>query len=307
MQLNTKEHPQFSFVIPTYNRAKLVINAIESIIKSASKSPDIFIEIIVIDDGSVDNTKQLLQPYIKDSKLTFIENEKNLGANTSRNRGVAVAQGSYCVFLDSDDELTEDGLRLLAEHFVYHPDSTLLFMASILNTGKLSCRFKRGSGFYTLNEVANGLVNGDFLPIIKRELMEQCNFFDGISGFEGSIWIWLMLLGNSAYYSQKVGRKIQYLSDGLSNSKQLLKRIDTLAEGYRRSLSIFGENFKEKCPLLYDKFYIRYIIYNKIAGNKIISISPCYKKTIIIVFLIEQLPLSFVKHMWNTKNRLFGV
>ena len=85
-----------SVIIPTYNRAKTVRNAIDSVLQQTYKN----IEIIVIDDGSSDNTAQVLESYR--NKVQIIQQE-NAGPSVARNRGIEIANGDIFCFLDSDD------------------------------------------------------------------------------------------------------------------------------------------------------------------------------------------------------------
>lgn len=92
-----------SVIITSYNREDMIVNAISSVVNQKYKE----IEIIVVDDCSKDNTKGVVENYIDENKLTnivFLINEKNMGANYSRNRGVESSTGKYISFLDDDDE-----------------------------------------------------------------------------------------------------------------------------------------------------------------------------------------------------------
>lgn len=90
----------FSIIIPTYNRENSIARAIESCIDQTFKD----FEIIVVDDGSTDNSKDIIQRYIKKiDKLTYIH-QKNSGLPAAaRNTGIQKAKGEWIVFLDSDD------------------------------------------------------------------------------------------------------------------------------------------------------------------------------------------------------------
>lgn len=88
--------PLVSVVIPTFNRANIVTNAIESVLNQTYKNT----EIIIVDDGSTDNTRELLLTY-KD-KIRYV-NKTNGGASSARNLGIKQARGEYIAFLDSDD------------------------------------------------------------------------------------------------------------------------------------------------------------------------------------------------------------
>ena len=94
---DSPSHPSVSVVIPTYNRARYVKKAIESVLAQTFTD----YEIIVIDDGSTDNTKDLLQPFF--SKIIYIFQE-NKGVSAARNVGIIAAKGEWIAFLDSDDE-----------------------------------------------------------------------------------------------------------------------------------------------------------------------------------------------------------
>lgn len=91
--------PVLSVVIPTYNRAALVMRAI----RSALDQEQGHLEVIVIDDGSVDDTERIIAS-VDDPRLRYLR-QRQAGATAARNRGASVATGTNLVFLDSDDEL----------------------------------------------------------------------------------------------------------------------------------------------------------------------------------------------------------
>ena len=85
---------KISLIIPTYNRANLIENTLLSVFNQTIKVD----EIIVVDDGSTDNTKQILEQY--DIKYIFQENQ---GVSSARNTGIKRAKNEWICFLDSDD------------------------------------------------------------------------------------------------------------------------------------------------------------------------------------------------------------
>lgn len=95
-----------SVVIPAKNRGNTIDRAIRSVI---NQKIDCKIEIIIVDDGSEDNTTSKTQYYIERyNNIHLIRNEKSLGGAISRNKGAAIAKGKYIAFLDSDDEWSEN-------------------------------------------------------------------------------------------------------------------------------------------------------------------------------------------------------
>ena len=90
--------PAVSVIMPVYNGEKYIAQAVQSVY-----AQNIPLELIVIDDGSVDGTREALIPWENRPDFVYIKNERNLGAAGSRNRGVSVAKGRYVAFLDADD------------------------------------------------------------------------------------------------------------------------------------------------------------------------------------------------------------
>jgi len=91
-----KRSVNVSIIIPTYNRAEYIGKAIESVLAQTYKD----YEIIIVDDGSIDNTKQVLEPYM--NRIRYIC-QGNGGVSAARNTGIKAAKGKWIAFLDSDD------------------------------------------------------------------------------------------------------------------------------------------------------------------------------------------------------------
>ncbi|MDF1698294.1 MAG: glycosyltransferase [Saprospiraceae bacterium] len=104
--MNTSDQtlPLFSVIIPTYNRGYIIAEAIDSI--RAQKMTGI--EIIIIDDGSTDNTKEVLDSTFPEVIYIYQENK---GISNARNRGIEVSTGEYISFLDSDDVFLPDKMK----------------------------------------------------------------------------------------------------------------------------------------------------------------------------------------------------
>lgn len=101
--------PQISVIIPTYNRADLLHEAIQSVLDQQQ----VDLELIVIDDGSTDDTAAVVTHHLSDGRLRYVRQAKH-GRSRARNHGAHLARSRYVAFLDSDDRFLPGGL---AEHW----------------------------------------------------------------------------------------------------------------------------------------------------------------------------------------------
>lgn len=95
-----------SIIIPSYNAARYIEHTIMSALAQKVEK-----EIIIIDDCSTDNTKNVLQKFLLQEEIRFIFNERNIGVAESRNIGINLASGKYIAFLDADDVWLENKLE----------------------------------------------------------------------------------------------------------------------------------------------------------------------------------------------------
>jgi glycosyltransferase involved in cell wall biosynthesis len=103
-----------SIIIPTFNRSDLLSRSIKSILNQTYKNW----ELIIIDDGSTDNTKEVVESFIKLDSRIFYKYQNNSGGNASpKNLGLKICSGDYITFLDSDDEYLPEKIRLQLEIF----------------------------------------------------------------------------------------------------------------------------------------------------------------------------------------------
>lgn len=114
---------KFSVVIPLYNKGKYIKNTIESVLRQSCQD----FEIIVVDDGSVDDSLAVVRT-IKNDKLTILE-QPNQGVSVARNYGIEQAQGTYIAFLDADDQWRENYLETIDHLTVQYPESDLFVTA----------------------------------------------------------------------------------------------------------------------------------------------------------------------------------
>ncbi len=116
------DRPIVSVIIPTYNRAKFITGAVESVLEQSLRS----IEIIVVDDGSTDDTRKVIDRFLIDDRIKYVHTE-NGGAAHARNTGMKAASGKYIAFLDSDDAYLPYKLELQTSFLESNPDIGMVY------------------------------------------------------------------------------------------------------------------------------------------------------------------------------------
>jgi len=115
-----KEVPFVSVLITAYNRENFIAEAIESVLTSSYTN----FELVIVDDCSTDKTFEIIQYFaIKDQRIRYYQNEKNLGDYPNRNRAASYAKGYYITYLDSDDKLLIEGLKNCIEAMLQFPEA----------------------------------------------------------------------------------------------------------------------------------------------------------------------------------------
>lgn len=107
--------PFFSIVVPMYNCEKYIKECLVSICRQKYNN----YEVIVINDGSTDNSAIIVEQFSMNDKRIKLFCQKNAGVASARNRGISKSRGSYIIFLDGDDLLVEDGLEEVFRYLTY--------------------------------------------------------------------------------------------------------------------------------------------------------------------------------------------
>lgn len=147
-----------SIIVSCYNCAKFVKKTIKSVLRQSYDFNRI--ELILINDGSTDNTLSVIKKYESDNVV--IIDKKNEGVSATRNLGIKKARGRYLLFLDSDDYLSSDAVKNLIEFFDLHYDEVdlvtypiVMFYPSgrkVLHSRYKNSKFDKGTGIYDLDK-----------------------------------------------------------------------------------------------------------------------------------------------------------
>jgi glycosyltransferase involved in cell wall biosynthesis len=165
--------PKVSVVIPTYNRATPLVEAIQSVLKQTYTD----FELIVIDDGSTDDTRNAILPY--SHKVKYLYQERG-GVSKARNYGIKVSRGEYIAFLDSDDlwldKKLEVQVNFMKAHksFISYTDEIWIRGGKRVNPGK---RHRKYSG-WIFDKVLPLCIISPSSVMIRREVFDRIGLFD---------------------------------------------------------------------------------------------------------------------------------
>lgn len=189
-----KNIPFFSIITPTYNRAHLISDTIKSVLDQSF----IDFELIVVDDGSTDNTEEVVS-HFNDERIKYFKKE-NGERGAARNFGIKKAKGNYLTFLDSDDLFKKKCLQIVFKKLDKQPDlKTVAISYNIITpSGSVIKEFKHSENITLNKKILKGNILSCHGVFIRREILDEINFSEDrkLSGTED----WLLWLKLSARY-----------------------------------------------------------------------------------------------------------
>lgn len=172
---NPSHKPFFSVIIVTYNRQRFLSIAVESVLEQTFTD----FELLIIDDGSTDQTKSLIERY-SDKRLRYIRKE-HAGVSSARNLGLCEAKGKYIAFLDSDDRYRKDKLEITAAYIQNNPGYKIFHTEEIwYRSGQVLSQkryHQKPSGFVFKQALKLCCISISTVAI-ARDIFESVGYFD---------------------------------------------------------------------------------------------------------------------------------
>ena len=171
-----------SVVVPVYNVEAYISETIESIITQSCQN----IEIILINDGSTDNSGIICESYAKIDSRIIVIHQRNAGVSAARNRGIDLAKGEYICFVDGDDTIDSDMIELLYT-FGYNHDIDLILPIGNKYTQKIE-RNENSFRILEANQVLSDYLQFknllDSHGLLKTEIVKKIKYSDSIFFWE---------------------------------------------------------------------------------------------------------------------------
>lgn len=186
--------PLVSIITPAYNAQAFIGDTIASVINQSYPHW----EMVIIDDGSTDSTRDVIQTFLGDTRIKYVY-QNNQERAVARNNGIRLAAGKYIAFLDADDVWLPDKLKIQVEYLETHPEIGLCCSHYLLTdtmgiiVGMPATNFNPGNNqFYSLLEI-------NFVPtstvVVPRNVFDQVGLFDEtLPTFGSEDWdMWLRI------------------------------------------------------------------------------------------------------------------
>ncbi len=173
--IEVSEPPLISIVMPAYNAARYISESLQSIQEQTYSN----YEILVVDDGSSDNTVEVLDPWMDTIRYIYQENQ---GPSAARNEGIRQAQGDYIAFLDSDDLYYSTHLAGQIEHLIRYPQLAFVVSGweSIDSRGRALAKVEPWAGLPQL-DTRTLLI---YKPVLPSAMMFRHEWLNRVGGFD---------------------------------------------------------------------------------------------------------------------------
>ncbi|MHA1380619.1 MAG: glycosyltransferase family 2 protein [Candidatus Helarchaeota archaeon] len=249
----TRDTPKVSVIIPTYNRAHLLPRAIKSVLNQTFKD----FELIIIDDGSIDETEEVVKKFQKeDERIKYIKHNTNMGGGAARNTGIKVSRGEYIAFQDSDDEWLPEKLEKQIKVFKnIAPEISVIYTGFWKVKGNKKTYIPSKRITKKEGDIHKELLKGNFVTtqvaIVKRECFKKSGMFDETLPRLQDWDLWIRI---SKYYCFKYINEplvfTYYTSDSISADNT------ALIESIKLILGKYYKEFEKHKTILANYQYI---------------------------------------------------
>lgn len=190
--------PKISIIIPVYNVKDFLRRCLDSVKKQMTED----VEVVIVDDGSIDGSTEILKEYYDNERWNFFRTDKNRGLSFARNEGIAHSCGEYLYFLDSDDELCKDAVKNMIDAMKLNKDVIQFnHMRHYAPINKTVVKYKNRAGKYSLYKrpLLWGFATN---KLFRRAFINEkgISFKEGLRFGEDEPFVLKCLLNDASFY-----------------------------------------------------------------------------------------------------------
>ncbi len=267
-----------SVIVPVYNIEEYIKPCVDSILSSCFEN----LEIILVDDGSNDDSPQICDEISKNNSLVKVIHKENGGLSSARNAGLDVARGQYVLFLDGDDRLCENAIDKLYELAKAngYPDIIQFKYAEVDKNGNPLYNYTYNNGLESVTEEREkyerlyslgGIGASACTKLIKKDLFDNLQFKEGIIHEDEYIVTDLLSRSDSILYVDSAFYLYYFRDNSIITSNFSDKKLDVFYVSERRIKILLEKGYYDLVNKEYQKLYVLIpFLYPKAmaAGNK---------------------------------------
>ena len=255
----------FSVIVPIYNNEKYLPRCIDSILSQTFYD----FELILVDDGSTDNSGLICDEYAEKDKRIHVYHKSNGGVSSARNLGLDNAVGKYVVFIDSDDYLDSNYL----ESFVYCESVDIIIVGYVIEdeNGEIVAEKRYNYDTFTNNQFADAFVSGLFNYVWGKAFRKSvitrsfAHFDERLNVSEDTVFVVdvlskvqkICVLESQGYHY------IKYSHETLTNRFSMIELIDSIEASneviFEHTIPIFNTESSRNVTMRIGKFYSQII------------------------------------------------
>lgn len=237
------EYPLVSVIMPTFNREVLLVEAVDSVLRQSYSHW----ELIIVDDGSVDNTPAIVKErYGHDPRIKYLQ-QPNQGQSVARNNGVEFSGGEFVAFLDSDNLWEEHRLREGVEVLGKNPQIGLCYADVVYIDAKGDemhrVNMPRYSGFVFPKLIVDNFVSMNTV-MVRRSVLPSVRPFNQANRLDEDYELWLdMSVKNQYFYIPQYLARYRIEGERISNNFMI--RLDANESTVNKMIAKYGLSLKD--------------------------------------------------------------
>ena len=247
--------PIISIICATYNRATLLPRAIDSVLAQNFQAW----ELLIIDDGSSDDTADVVAKYTDDYRIKYLPLATNSGVGKARNHGIARALGEWTMVLDSDNAFAPNALNEIINVTIEHPGYSLYRFTVVSFSGQPMSSALDSPRVISAVDYLNKKIPGENHTLIKAKIMQANKFPESVNGGEHITWSLVAFQVGEMLYHPLV--TLYYDDQGIDRLSVRSKNFQRLRDVFLLDIRTLWPKYLQVAKLRLLEAMLKFVIY----------------------------------------------